>query len=146
MATSVKSKNSRKKKLDPARPFDPEILKRATEIANRYRITVWFEDGDFFGEVVEIPHTYGDGVTPDACIANTREAAIFVTAYLIESGEVPPPPMNDGARTEQVNVRLSAGERLRLDALARRSGFTGISDYMRVAALAGLVPPTNGKP
>lgn len=139
MNTSVKSKTSRKKKLDPARPFDPAILTRATEIAARYRIIVSQKEGEFYGEVLELPHTYGDGATVQACIDSTLEGAVLVIGCMLEEGEVPPPPAADGIRTEQVNVRLTADERVRLDDLAKRSGFTGISDYMRVAALAGNV-------
>src|SRR5258708_5180040 len=101
MATSVKSKNSPKKKLDPARPFDPEILKQATEIASRYRIIVRREEDGYYGEVLEMPGTWGDGDTPDACIASTMEGAIGMVAYKLENDEVPPPPAADGARTEQ---------------------------------------------
>jgi predicted RNase H-like HicB family nuclease len=121
------------------------ILQRATEIAARYSIIVRPEDGEFFGDVLEMPHTWGDGKTPEACIADTMEAAVGVVAYMLEEGEVPPPAATDGIRTEQVNVRLSADERVRLYDLATRSGFTGISDYMRVAALAGNLPASNGR-
>jgi predicted RNase H-like HicB family nuclease len=144
---SVKSKNSRKKKLDPQRPFDPEILKRAAEIAGRYTVMLRPpEDGEFWGEVVELPHTLGDGPTVEACTKSAREGAAAIIAYMLECGEIPPPPLSDGVRTEQVNVRLTAGERVRLEYIADRSGFVGISDYMRVAALAGEASAPKPRP
>jgi predicted RNase H-like HicB family nuclease len=41
-------------------------------------------------------------------------------------------------RHEQVNVRLSPSERVRLAALARQRGFRSIADYLRSSALAEL--------
>ena len=44
------------------------------------------------------------------------------------------------ARSVQVNVRMSAEERARLRAEARRRGFRGVADYLRAAALSGEAP------
>jgi uncharacterized protein (DUF1778 family) len=40
-----------------------------------------------------------------------------------------------GRRDQQVNLRLTAEERLRLDAAASREGYRSLSDYVRAAAL-----------
>jgi predicted RNase H-like HicB family nuclease len=42
------------------------------------------------------------------------------------------------SRYEQVNVRLSPSEKLRLAALARQRGFRSVADYLRSSALADL--------
>jgi predicted RNase H-like HicB family nuclease len=140
MATFAKSKRSvaKKLKLDPARPFAPEILRRAEKIARRYQVIVWFDEecGEYYGRGVELPTALGDGATPDDCVAHTREAFIAVIAFMLEEGQSPPPPAVGGLRTEQVNVRLSAEEKLALETAAQSQGYKGISDFVRAAALS----------
>src|SRR4051794_25192569 len=120
MSITRKSKASsgRTKGKTPAldRPFAPDILARARELAGRYQVIVRrAEDGDWYGRGLELPVAMGDWTTPEACIARTREAFVAVVGYLLETGRTPPPPSEEGARTEQVNVRLSAEEKLRLE-------------------------------
>jgi predicted RNase H-like HicB family nuclease len=138
-ATSKKNAASRKQpgRKSIARPFDPELLKRAREIVERYEVVVWFEDGEWYGRGVELPHVMNDGKTPEECVANTRDILTSTVAYLLETGEVPPAAAREGIRTEQVNVRLTAEEKLQLESAAQRKGFRGLSDFMRSAALAG---------
>jgi predicted RNase H-like HicB family nuclease len=131
MATSAKSKNS--KAID--RPFAPEVLSRARKLAERYKIVIEQEDGEYYGHALEVPGARDDGATPNECVARTRQAVITMVAYMIEQGEVPPVPASEGQRTEQVNVRLSVEEKMAIEAAARRKGFKGMSDYMRAAAL-----------
>jgi predicted RNase H-like HicB family nuclease len=136
----MKSRNfrERKRKLKTARPFAPEILRRAEEIARRYQVIVWFDEecGEYYGRGVELPSAMGDGATPDACVAHTREAFVALVAYMLEEGQSPPPPAIEGVRTEQVNVRLSAEEKLVLETAAQSQGYRGISDFVRAAALS----------
>src|SRR5437588_1449035 len=110
---STTSKRSKRPKLDIARPFDPGILARAKEIAAAYQISVWFEDGEYYGRGLELPMTFGDGKTPDECFASTREGLVTTVAYMLEQGETPPPPalVSDEQRTEQINLRVSASEK-----------------------------------
>lgn len=129
------SGKSKRSKADPRRPFDPAILRRAKVIAEKYQLVIWKEDGHFFGHGVELPNTYGDGKTIEACAKDTREAFVYSVATLLEHGEDPPPPALEEIRTEQVNVRLTAREKLQLEAAARQKGFKGVSDYVRSAAL-----------
>lgn len=126
--------NARKKSSPIDRPFDADILRRAREIAGQYRIIVWREEGDWFGHGLELPDVYGDGRTPAKCIENTLEALTTAVAYLLEQGRLPPSPAQEGARTEQVNVRLSAEEKRIFEAGARRRGFKGLGDFFRAAA------------
>lgn len=132
---SGKSKNS-EKSLDPRRPFSADILAEAQRISADYEIVVWFEDGEWYGHGLELPHTYGDGKTPQDCIASVREGLAATVASILADGERPPSPARLGERTEQVNIRLTARERSLLDSRSRAGGFKGLSDYMRAAALA----------
>lgn len=136
---SAKSKNSRKQ--DIRRPFPPAILERAHRIAADYRIAIEFEDGEYYGHSMELPGAMGDGKTPDQCVAATREAAAVVVAYMLEKGQTPPLPAREGARSEQVNIRLSVEEKAAIEAIATRFGFRGVSDYVRTAAIAGFSGP-----
>ena len=138
---SGKSKNSKRQELDPARPFDPEILARAKAIAERYQIVLEREDDWWYGHGLEQPGAGGDGATPEAAVADTREALVAVTACMIEEGRRPPAPAREGRRTEQVNIRLTAEERLHLEGRSQAQGFRGLSDYVRAAALAESPAP-----
>lgn len=116
-------------------PFDSELLAKAKQAAARYQIVVQFEDGEWYGRGLEMPHVFADGPTPEACIAKTREALTAAVAYLLEKGERIPAAATSGRRTEQVNVRLSAEEKLLLEASAKRKGFSGLSDFIRAVAV-----------
>lgn len=120
---------------DPARPFDPAILAQAKKIAADYEIVMWFEDGEWYGRGLELPHTYGDGKTPAACIASVRQGLVVTVATMIEDGDRPPVPARTGERTEQINIRLTTSEKAMLENRSRAGGFRGISDYVRAAAL-----------
>ena len=71
---------------------------------------------------------------------------VTVAAAMLERGEAPPPPASQGGRTAQVNVRLTAEEKLALEAAASREGFTGVSEFVRAKVLAGagLTEPGDG--
>jgi predicted RNase H-like HicB family nuclease len=112
------------------------VLDRARRIADAYQVVMWFEDGEYYGRGVELPGTFADGKTPDQCMRNTREAFVATVATMLEDGLAPPPAASEGTRTEQVNVRLTAEEKVTLEAAARRNGFRGVSDFVRSAALA----------
>jgi predicted RNase H-like HicB family nuclease len=133
---SAKRKDVQAKRDAIDRPFDPAILKRARQIADRYQVVVRYEDGKYYGRGLELPGAMDDGKTPDECVTNTREAMVAVVGYMLEEGQTPPLPASEGARTEQVNVRLTAEERLAMEQAAQRQGFRGLSDYVRAAALA----------
>jgi len=90
----------------------------------------------YIGHPVELPNVFDDGSTPDECVRKVREAAISAVAYLLESGQTPPAPASENKRTEQINVRLTAREKMSIEAAARRDGYQGVSDFVRSAALA----------
>lgn len=143
---SGKSKNFKDSQgRDASRPFDPAILEEAGRIAARYQIVLEQEDDWWYGHGLELPTTYGDGATAEAAVASTREGLIATTAWMLERGERPPLPAGEGRRTEQVNIRLTAEERLRLENRSKAEGFRGLSDYVRAAVLAeppsAVAPP-----
>lgn len=133
--TASRKKPSKRREI--RRPFDPKVVARARKIAADYQIVIWFEDGEYYGRGVELPWTFDDGKTPDECVAKTREALVSTVAFMIERGETPPPPASAEKRSEQINLRVTAEERLRLDTLARQHGFKGVADYLRTRGLAG---------
>ena len=131
---------SRKSSANPEaaidRPFDPAILRQARRIAEHYQVVLWREDGEWYGRGVELPLSMNDGKTAQACLANTRESFVTTIAVMLEQGKVPPPPASNNVRSEQMNIRLTAEEKLALEAVAKRRGFEGVSDFVRTTALA----------
>lgn len=103
-----------------------------------YQIILASEDGAWYGRGLELPHVFGDGPTPAACIDNTREALAAAVAYMLEQDQTPPTPAKQGKRTTQVNVRLTAEEKVILEGTAHRKGFEGLSDFIRAAALEAV--------
>jgi predicted RNase H-like HicB family nuclease len=118
------------------RPFDAAILRRAREIADAYQIILQFEGGLYYGRGLEMPTVMNHGKTPDECVRETKDALTTAVAYLLEKGETPPAPASENKRTEQVNVRLTPEEKLRLEDAARSKGYRGVSDFVRSASLA----------
>ncbi len=130
---SAKSKSS-SKAVD--RPFDAAVLKQARGIVERYQIILQFEDGEYYGRGLEMPYVMNDGKTAGACVRATRDSLTVAVATLLEADEVPPAPASEGKRTEQVNVRLTAEEKLLLEEVARSRGFRGLGDFVRSTALS----------
>ena len=121
------------------RPFAPAILKRAREIAVKYRLILEPNDDlGFMGTSLEMPLVFGDGKTPDACVRETREALVSAISTMLEMGEVPPSPSTEEQRTEQVNIRLTRREKLLLEEAARSKGFRGLSDFVRTTTLTSV--------
>ncbi len=89
----------------------------------------------YVGSAVELPNVFADGPTPGACAEATRNALTFAVATMLEAGQSPPSPTSAGKRDGQVNIRLAAHEEHRLQEAARRFGFKGISNFVRIAAL-----------
>jgi predicted RNase H-like HicB family nuclease len=129
---SAKSKKSAKA-ID--RPFDVHTMAKAVKVAQQYQVILAFEDGHWYGRGLELPNIYGDGKTVNQCVENTREAFCGWVAYLLEEGQRPPTPAREGTRTAQVNVRLTSEEKVLLEATAKRKGFSGLSDFVRAAAI-----------
>ena len=136
MPTAVKLEKSSLKKID--RRFATKVLRAARDIADSYQIILSFEDGEYYGRGLEMPHVMNDGSTPDECVAKTRDILTTAIAYLLEKGEVPPSPASENKRSEQVNIRVTPEEKLLLEEAARNKGFRGVSDFVRTASLGSI--------
>jgi len=134
----VKETAPRNSKRGLSRPFAPGVLKQAKQIVGDYQIVLTSEDGEWYGRGLELPQVFGDGLTPAACIENTREALAATVAYMLEEGQTPPVPAKNGKRTTQVNVRLTAEEKAILEGSARRKGFQGLADFIRASVLESV--------
>jgi len=147
-STSAKGKGRKADLKEPARPFDPDTVAVARTLAERYQVVLWHEDGDWYGRGLELPGIMADGPTPDACVRELREALVYAVATLMEIGEPVPSPASasDGRRTEQVNLRLTAAERVDLEAVARAAGFPTVSDFVRAAAVEKAASAGAGRP
>jgi hypothetical protein len=77
----------------------------------------------------------GDGPDIASCADAVLEATTLAVASMLQHGEVPPAPAREGKRDQQVNIRLTAEERLSLEAAAAKAGFRSLSDFVRSAAL-----------
>ena len=130
---SAKLKNSKGQALD--RPFDPAILAEARAIVADYQIVIAFEDGEWFGHGLELPGAHGDGKTPQAAVADTRDAMIGMVAYMLEEGQRPPEPAREGHRSVQINIRVTPEEKAVLESRSRAKGFRGLSDFIRASVL-----------
>jgi predicted RNase H-like HicB family nuclease len=114
------------------------VLERARRIAEQYRIIIRHEDGEYFGQALELPGAMNDGKTPAECLENTVEIVTTTIAAMLELGEIPPLPASDERRDEQVNVRLTKLEKLTFEEAARSRGFRGLSEFMRAATLSSV--------
>jgi predicted RNase H-like HicB family nuclease len=133
--SSERTKTVRARGLD--RPFEPSTWQRAKEIAEQYRVVLTpDEELGWVGCAVELPNVYGDGETPDKCVAETRDALRAAVATMLEADQEPPAPAEQQKRTVQVNLRLTPDERLAFEEAARQLGFSNLSDYLRAAGAA----------
>jgi predicted RNase H-like HicB family nuclease len=89
----------------------------------------------FLGRTVEMPYVMADGKSVVDCLHSTVEATIVAVATLLELGQKPPSPATQAKRDRQVNIRLTADEKARLEEVARAEGFRSLSDFMRHSAL-----------
>jgi predicted RNase H-like HicB family nuclease len=140
---SRSSKNSLKgeaksKALD--KPFKESIVRKAKKLVADYRIILERNERlGFIGSSVEIPTVFADAKTPEKCYRATQEALMVAVATMIKCGQRPPQPASMGLRTEQVNVRLTAEEKLLFSNAAMNLGFKGISDFIRSIALNSVL-------
>jgi predicted RNase H-like HicB family nuclease len=135
---SKKSNNSSKKKRANAlnKPFDKSTLTKAKKIAKTYSIVLNPNPRlGFIGKSIELPMVFADSKTEEQCCKNTREALTVAVATMLECGQTPPSPASEKKRDLQMNIRLTAEEKERLTRASRSLGFTGVSDFVRYAAL-----------
>jgi len=137
MSTSSKSLSKNKGRTEKlAAPFNKSLFDRAKTIVADYRITIEKHDRlGFVGSALELPTVFADAKTPEDCYEATQAALAVAVATMIESGQRPPEPVSAHKRSFQVNVRLTAEEKVLLSNAASNSGFRGISDFVRSTAL-----------
>jgi len=115
-------------------------MRKARKIASDYRIILERNERlGFIGSSVELPTVFADAKTPEKCYRAAEEALMVAVATMIECGQRPPQPASAGRRTEQVNVRLTAEEKLLFANAAMNLGFKGISDFIRNTALNSVL-------
>lgn len=140
---SRSSKNSSKsgtKSKALNKPFKESIVRKARQIVADYRIILERNERlGFIGSSVELPTVFADAKTPEKCYRTVEEALMVAVATMIECGQRPPQPASAGRRTEQVNVRLTAEEKLLFANAAMNLGFKGISDFIRNTALNNVL-------
>ena len=128
------------KPMDLKGAFKASVLRKAKKMAADYRIVLEKNERlGFIGSSVELPTVFADAKTPDKCYKATQEALMVAVATMIECGQRPPQPASAGRRTEQVNVRLTAEEKLLFSNAATNLGFKGISDFIRNTALNSVL-------
>ncbi len=128
------------KPMDLRGAFKASVLRKAKKMAADYRIVLEKNERlGFIGSSVELPTVFADAKTPDKCYKATQEALMVAVATMIECGQRPPQPASAGRRTEQVNVRLTAEEKLLFANAAMNLGFKGISDFIRNTALNSVL-------
>jgi hypothetical protein len=124
------------------RPIKPAVLAAAGAIARRYGVVVRpHERLGFLGVGLEIPTVFSDGPTPAACAEATYDALCVAVATMLESGVRPPEPAAQRRRKAQMNIRLSAEEKLQLREAADVRGYRSIADYVRAVALLDAKRP-----
>ncbi len=117
-------------------PFKKSIFDKAGRIVDDYRITIEKNDRlGFVGSSLELPSVFADAKDPESCYQAVQEALKVAVATMLESGQKPPEPVSAKKRTVQVNVRLTAEEKILFTNAAVNSGFRGISDFIRNTAL-----------
>jgi predicted RNase H-like HicB family nuclease len=92
------------------------------------------EDDLYYGRGVEYPYLLGHGKTPAAAHRMAVEGLQAAVEADLLAGQTPPMP-GGVKRDRQINVRVSAFEKLQIESAARRSGFRGLADYLRHVAL-----------
>jgi len=111
-------------------------MRKAVEIAKTYSLVIEPDaELGYLGRTIEMPYAMSDGRTIDRCAAQVLDATASAIAVLLESGERPPSPARELKRDQQLNVRLTAEEKMNLDEAARQAGFRSVSDFVRTAAL-----------
>lgn len=117
---------------------DRELLERARALAEAYRMTLQSDgQGGYVGSSVELPRVFAEGPDVESCVRSTCEALAGAVALMWKTGRTPPAAMRERRRDEQINLRVSADEKLLLEASARQQGFRSVSDFVRSKALDG---------
>lgn len=116
-------------------PFSAAVQRRAAELAARYSLVVSASDEGWSARCVEIPTAFAFAETEERALESARERVRVLLAFMIEQERKLPAPMRESKRDSQVNVKLTAEERMVIEEAARQQGFRGLSDFFRFAAM-----------
>lgn len=115
----------------------PTLASTAGSLARSFRIVLQPDAGRIRARVAEFPGLIVEGSSPEQALANALFALETTIVAMIESGQTPPTSA-DQARTQQVNVRLTAAEKAGLQERAESEGFRGLSDYIRAKVIVDV--------
>lgn len=114
-------------------------MARARDLASKYHLVIEPRPGlGFIGYSLEQRGVFGDGRTPEACVRAVLEAQAGMIAAMLEAGETPPPPLTEGKRAAQINIRVTPDEKLLLEHAAHERGFRNVSEFLRTTALGAI--------
>lgn len=115
------------------------VLRKAEKLVDGYKIVIEpHKEGGFVGSAVEFPTAFAKGKTREKCLEATKEVLTAAVATMIHLGGTPPAPAAAQRRTAQVNVRLTPTEKDLMARAASDSGFKGLGDFLRAAAMASV--------
>jgi len=120
--------------------FDETVLANAKEIIDGYHIIVEKDDKlGYIASSVELPTVFADGKKEIECFRAIQEALMGAVATMIACGQKPPQSLSANKRTEQINIRLTAYEKILLTNKAVDLGFKGIADFVRNRVIEKLL-------
>jgi predicted RNase H-like HicB family nuclease len=119
----------------------PAVLRKAEKLVDGYKIVIEpHKEAGFVGSAVEFPTAFAKGKTREECLKTTKEVLTAAVATMIHLGGTPPTPASAQRRTTQVNVRLTPAEKDMMSRVAAESGFKGLGDFLRAAAIKATKP------
>jgi len=119
----------------------PAVLRKAEKLVDGYKIVIEpHKQSGFLGSAVEFPTAFAKGKTREKCLEATKEVLTAAVATMIHLGGTPPAPAATQRRTAQVNVRLTPTEKDLMARAAAESGFKGLGDFLRAAAIKATKP------
>ena len=119
----------------------PAVLRKAEKLVDGYKIVIEpHKQSGFLGSAVEFPTAFAKGKTREKCLEATKEVLTAAVATMIHLGGTPPAPAAAQRRTAQVNVRLTPTEKDLMARAAAESGFKGLGDFLRAAAIKATKP------
>jgi|GEM_PF-5920973 predicted RNase H-like HicB family nuclease len=97
-----------------------EVVEEAERIVRGYSTFMKpHSSSGYMGYALELPAVVARGETQEECLSALRESLIHSVAMMLAQDRKPPVPARD-RKVEQINVRLSAEEKLALMELARK--------------------------
>ena len=90
----------RKRRPEPRVSTIPQsAIRRGRVIAARYQITLWRENGEWYGVGVEEPGAMGDGRTLEQCVRSVRESlAVVGASHIVDHESIVTPILDQGRR------------------------------------------------